>query len=384
MNGAISRVAITALLGFSVACSKEGGHGAASFDEALRTAAAMKKVVFAEFGATWCGPCKRLESTTLADPRVREWLDARCVSVHVDIDEQAALASEFSVASVPTMVFVKPDRSVLGTITGYRDADHFLAEAERRLAGISAASDAAEAVQKRPDDLVARMQYFDELANAGDHAAALEQGEYYWDKSRADPVQGGVRSTFFLASMGTLAKKYAPARAAMQRWAGEARQRLSSEDENERHLAAMEFAALTTHSGDTALLIRTAEELTDRSLQRALITIDKQPFLVAGRYQFLVDCGVCDPKKLGKRMEQLRKAKGAETNLGKGLRDIAQRDLEAACEALAGVGREDDALAVVAIAVDGEADAAAIRKRMAEAADRAHAAGLAVRIRRGS
>lgn len=36
---------------------------------ALDQARASDKVVMLEFGATWCGPCKRLEQSTLVDPK---------------------------------------------------------------------------------------------------------------------------------------------------------------------------------------------------------------------------------------------------------------------------------------------------------------------------
>ena len=59
---------------------------------------------------------------------------ARLVHPHIPLDEAPDLAHEFEIASVPTMVFLRPDRSVLGTITGYRDVGAFLAEANKRIA----------------------------------------------------------------------------------------------------------------------------------------------------------------------------------------------------------------------------------------------------------
>ena len=380
MNSVLLR-AVPVVIGVVLlgACAEGPSH--VSFDDALKSAVATNKVVFAEFGATWCEPCKRLERTTLKDERVLSWLDERCVLVHVDIDEQPALASEFGVKSVPTMVFVKADRSVAGTISGYRDVDAFLAEAERRIAGVSAVSDAAEAVRNRPDDLMARNLYFEELVRSGDRDGALEQAEHYWVKSRDDEMHMGVRVSFFLASMGRLAETFEPARRAMRRWQDEAYERMSHGDEDERLATAREFAALTRNSGDGDAMVRAAEAA-DEKVRRALVAADKKPFLDGKRYQLLVDCGFCEPPKLAKRMEQLRRAKGADTPLGKVVREKAHDDLATACEALAGVGRDDDALAVVALALE-DRTMESVRSRMAGAVQRAGKPELAARIRDG-
>lgn len=126
------------------------GESVATLDRALDAARKDGKVVFLEFGATWCEPCKRLKATTLSDPRVTEWLGERAVTVELDIDQTPELAVEFKVRSVPTMVFVRPDRTVLGTITGYRDPDALLTEAERRIQGVSATNEAERALAAQP------------------------------------------------------------------------------------------------------------------------------------------------------------------------------------------------------------------------------------------
>src|SRR5262252_4624776 len=111
--------AATAML---TGCSKEPALGepfvTSTLEQALAAAGQQSKVVFVDFGATWCGPCKRLAATTLVDTRVRDWLREHTVPLRIDIDEEKELAGEFHIASVPTMLFLRPDRSELGRITG--------------------------------------------------------------------------------------------------------------------------------------------------------------------------------------------------------------------------------------------------------------------------
>ena len=62
------------------------------------------KPVLVDFFATWCGPCKMLS------PLVEQLAEAHGDKVtvcKVDIDQQMALADQFGVESVPTLVLFK-------------------------------------------------------------------------------------------------------------------------------------------------------------------------------------------------------------------------------------------------------------------------------------
>lgn len=71
-----------------------------------------------DFYATWCGPCKMLES-------VLEGLEDKINIVKVDIDKFPNLASEYRVMSVPTLIFFV-DGEKKEEVIGYHDEDELL------------------------------------------------------------------------------------------------------------------------------------------------------------------------------------------------------------------------------------------------------------------
>jgi thiol:disulfide interchange protein len=84
------------------------------------------KLRLADFTATWCGPCQRMESETWPDSsleaKVREF-----VPVKVDIDRNEAVARQYNVEAIPTIVVLDTEGNVLKRTEGYAAADELLA-----------------------------------------------------------------------------------------------------------------------------------------------------------------------------------------------------------------------------------------------------------------
>lgn len=70
---------------------------------------ASEKPVLVDFFATWCGPCKMMHPI-LEDLAKR--VEGKARIIKVDIDKNRALASQYTVQSVPTLMIFKKGEAV--------------------------------------------------------------------------------------------------------------------------------------------------------------------------------------------------------------------------------------------------------------------------------
>ena len=82
-----------------------------NFNEVINT----EKPVLIDFYADWCGPCKML--SPVVDKIAEE--HSEFVIGKVNVDEEEALAMEFGVMSIPTLVIFK-DGNVAEKLVGVR------------------------------------------------------------------------------------------------------------------------------------------------------------------------------------------------------------------------------------------------------------------------
>lgn len=73
------------------------------------------KIIVIDFFATWCGPCKAMAP---AMEQMQEKYGEKIVIRKIDVDEEPALAQQYQVQSIPTLVIISPSGEVIDKIVG--------------------------------------------------------------------------------------------------------------------------------------------------------------------------------------------------------------------------------------------------------------------------
>ncbi len=94
-------------------------------EEARKKSLSENKLILADFGAKWCGPCKRMDLKTWLDSAVVEQ-SSRVVCLKVDTDTNHALAKQYGIRSIPAMLIFDGHGTELTRITGYKDAEQMV------------------------------------------------------------------------------------------------------------------------------------------------------------------------------------------------------------------------------------------------------------------
>ncbi|MFM7058836.1 MAG: thioredoxin domain-containing protein, partial [Planctomycetota bacterium] len=85
------------------------------------------------FHASWCGPCRRMESEVLSNAQVTSLLGNGIIGVKVDSDKHRDLVSRFGVRALPTDVIVAPDGKVLAKDVGSPGLAGYVARLKQHL-----------------------------------------------------------------------------------------------------------------------------------------------------------------------------------------------------------------------------------------------------------
>jgi thiol-disulfide isomerase/thioredoxin len=95
------------------------------FYAAHELAVEADKPLLIVFGATWCANCTKLEQTTLAHPKLGEYVNAGFVPVHLDYDQNERLAEILEVKFLPCTIILSPEADLLGRKIGYAEIGEY-------------------------------------------------------------------------------------------------------------------------------------------------------------------------------------------------------------------------------------------------------------------
>ncbi len=97
-------------------------------EEALAKASAEGKLVFLDFYASWCTPCKWMEQTTFKDKRVAKSLNENFISIKVNIDdvEGFRMKNKYAIHFIPTILILNSNGQMVERIEEPIVADDLL------------------------------------------------------------------------------------------------------------------------------------------------------------------------------------------------------------------------------------------------------------------
>lgn len=105
-----------------------------NLNEALAAAKKEKKLVFVDFYTDWCGPCKRMAADVFPQKNLGDYMNKRFVSIKLNAEKEGKEdAKHYGVSAYPTFYVLDAEGEKKLQITGFMDAESFMAKIETGL-----------------------------------------------------------------------------------------------------------------------------------------------------------------------------------------------------------------------------------------------------------
>lgn len=121
-------VSLALSFSFSAAHAHSDIFSDLTYAQAKEQAKKDGKILIVDFMATWCPPCKKMDSTTWEDVDVKDWIKKNALAVQVDVDKDEKTSAALKIEAMPTVIFFKPDNQdkEFARFVGYQGPTQFL------------------------------------------------------------------------------------------------------------------------------------------------------------------------------------------------------------------------------------------------------------------
>lgn len=105
-----------------------------SYEEAVKAAKKKPKKIFVDVYTDWCGWCKKMDKTTLKDPKISSYMNQKYYAVKVNAESDKSvvyqgkqmtekeLASRvFRITGYPSTVYLEPSEKIIQPVPGFMD-----------------------------------------------------------------------------------------------------------------------------------------------------------------------------------------------------------------------------------------------------------------------
>lgn len=89
------------------------------FEAAKKMALATNKLVLVDFWASWCGPCKKMDSESWSKDEIKQLMNAY-VPVQIDIDANKSLARKYNVRGIPYIFILDGNGKIVYESMSYK------------------------------------------------------------------------------------------------------------------------------------------------------------------------------------------------------------------------------------------------------------------------
>lgn len=144
-----------------------------NYEAALTQAAKENKILFIDFYADWCGPCKAMEKEVFTDSLIGDYFSQKIVALQINTEkkENKDVVKKYKVSSMPTLAFLRPNGKIISITSGARNVEELLKMAQIATGDALSFEALYDKYKSNPADLVTAQQL---LKEAPGYVGSLE------------------------------------------------------------------------------------------------------------------------------------------------------------------------------------------------------------------